>query len=364
MEATYPVFDGHNDLLWEARNLVGYDWDRLDLKQPTETHTDIPRLRRGGVAAQFWSVYVPSNLPPAQSLTQTFEQVDAAHAMIARYSNDLELARTADDVERIVASGKIASLLGAEGGHQIGESLGVLRMLYRLGVRYLTLTHNDSTPWADSATDKARVGGLNDFGREVVREMNRIGMLVDLSHVSTQTMHAALDVSTAPAIFSHSSARALCDSPRNVPDDVLAKLADNDGTCMATFVPDFVNQDCWDWRVDAGAAAAQEGVAATDLERFVPWSRQYAAKHPKPEATLQDVVAHVEHLREAAGVDHIGLGGDYDGTPTLPAGLQDVSKYPDLFTALRNRHWSAVDLIKLAGGNVLRSLRGAEAKAE
>lgn len=363
MNSTYPVFDGHNDLLWEARQSAGYNWSQLDIAGSTATHTDIPRLRQGGVAAQFWSVYVPSTLTRDEALIQTLEQIDAAHAMIKRYSGDFELARSADDVERVVASGKVASLLGAEGGHQIGESLGVLRMLYALGVRYLTLTHNDNTPWADSATDEPAVGGLNDFGREVVREMNRIGMLVDLSHVAATTMHAALDVTLAPVIFSHSSARAICDSPRNVPDDVLVRLAENEGTCMATFVPDFVNQDCWDWRVAAGQAAAEAGVTATDLESFNPWSADYALRHPKPIATLDDVVKHVEHLREAAGVDHIGLGGDYDGTPTLPTGLEDVSTYPALLGALSERGWSEQDLIKLAGGNVLRTLRAAEVKA-
>lgn len=363
----HPLIDGHNDLPWAARKHAAYDWDRLDIaltEDPPRTHTDLPRLEAGCVGGQFWSVFVPSTLPRDEAVIQTLEQVDAVHAMVQRYRARLALAVTADEVEAVFASGRIASLMGAEGGHSIGESLGVLRTLYRLGVRYLTLTHNDYTPWADSATDEPVHGGLTDFGRDVVREMNRIGMLVDLSHVSADTMRDALDVAVAPVIFSHSSARALCTSPRNVPDDILTRLADNGGVCMAVFAPDFVSQRCWDWRVSAAAAAAQEGIVATDLERFVPWSLEYAVRHPKPVATLDDVVAHIEHLREVAGVDHIGIGGDYDGLPALPVGLEDVSCYPRLFAALADRGWSDADLVKLAGANLLRTLRGAEEVAQ
>lgn len=360
---THPLVDGHNDLPWRARALVGYDWDALDIAGSTPNHTDLPRLAAGGVGAQFWSVFVPSTLPPDQAVIQTLEQIDAVHTMIARYGDRLGLATTADQVDQVFASGRIASLMGAEGGHSIGCSLGTLRALYRLGVRYLTLTHNDNTPWADSATDEPVLGGLSEFGREVVREMNRLGMLVDLSHVSADTMRDALAVTEAPVIFSHSSARAVCSSPRNVPDDVLETLAANGGTCMAVFAPQFVSQEVWDWKQVAADAAAREGIAATDLVAFEPWVEQYAATHPQPQATLEQVVTHLEHLRDVVGVDHIGLGGDYDGVASLPVGLEDVSGYPRLLAALAERGWSDEDLIKLAGGNVLRTLRGAEAVA-
>lgn len=358
--AEHPLVDGHNDLPWRARSLVGYDWDRLDIAGSTPNHTDLPRLRSGCVGAQFWSVFVPSTLPPDQAVIQTLEQVDAVHGMVHRYADQLGLATTADEVERVFAGGRVASLMGAEGGHSIGSSLGVLRVLHRLGVRYLTLTHNDNTPWADSATDEPVLGGLSDFGREVVREMNRLGMLVDLSHVSADTMRDALDTSAAPVIFSHSSARAVCDSPRNVPDDVLDTMAAGGGTCMAVFAPQFVSQEVRDWREHAAAAAREEGVAATDLEQFEPWMHAYRRRRPEPAATLAQVVEHVEHLRAVAGVDHIGIGGDYDGVSTLPVGLEDVSGYPRLFAALAERGWSDNDLVKLAGANVLRTLRAAE----
>ncbi|MCK0112250.1 dipeptidase [Ornithinimicrobium sp. F0845] len=359
----HPLVDGHNDLPWRARALVGYDWDALDIAGATPNHTDLPRLDVGGVGAQFWSVFVPSTLPPDQAVIQTLEQVDAVYGMVDRYSDRLGLATTADEVDAVFASGRIASLMGAEGGHSIGCSLGALRVLHRLGVRYLTLTHNDNVPWADSATDEPVLGGLSDFGREVVREMNRVGMLVDLSHVSADTMRDALAVTQAPVIFSHSSARAICPTPRNVPDDVLEILAANGGTCMAVFAPQFVSPEVWEWKVEAAAAAAEAGITSTDLEAFEPWAEQYAVTHPQPRATLEQVVTHVEHLREVAGVDHIGLGGDYDGVSSLPVGLEDVSGYPRLLAALADRGWSDGDLIKLAGANVLRTLRDAEAVA-
>ncbi len=356
----HPLVDGHNDLPWAARKHAAYDWDSLDIAGPTPTHTDLLRLRQGCVGAQFWSVYVPSTLPPDQAIIQTLEQVDAVHAMLARYADQLGLATSADEVERVFVSGRVASLMGAEGGHSIGCSLGVLRMLHRLGVRYLTLTHNDNTPWADSATDEPVLGGLSDFGREVVREMNRLGMLVDLSHVSADTMRDALATSSAPVIFSHSGARAVCDSPRNVPDDVLVTMAAQGGTCMAVFAPQFVSQEVRDWRAEAAVRARDEGVEATDLERCEPWMDGYRTQHPEPQATLSQVVEHIEHLREVAGVQHIGIGGDYDGVPTLPVGLEDVSRYPHLFAELAGRGWSDDDLVAVAGGNVLRTLRDAE----
>jgi membrane dipeptidase len=269
-------------------------------------------------------------------------------------------------VERISATGKVASLLGAEGGHSIGNSLGTLRALYALGVRYMTLTHNRNLPWADSATDDEAIGGLSEFGREVVREMQRLGMLVDLSHVSPGTMRDALDVAEGPVIFSHSSALALCDHPRNVPDDVLARLAGNGGTCMVNFVPAFVSQACRDWELDFAEEMRRRGF---DLKN-VPGRGQmraerdaYTAEHPKPTATLAQVADHVEHVREVAGVDHIGIGSDYDGVDSLPVGLEDTSTYPALIAELLGRGWSEADCGKLASGNVLRSLRDAEATA-
>ncbi|MGI8949088.1 MAG: dipeptidase [Ornithinimicrobium sp.] len=358
----HPLVDGHNDLAWAARKHAAYDWDVLDITRSTAgtTHTDLPRLRQGCVGAQFWSVFVPSTLPPDQAVIQTLEQVDAVHTMVGRYADRLGLATSAEQVRQVFASGRVASLMGAEGGHSIGCSLGVLRMLHRLGGRYLTLTHNDNTPWADSATDEPVLGGLSEFGREVVRQMNRLGMLVDLSHVSADTMRDALATSSAPVIFSHSGAQAVCDSPRNVPDDVLVTMAQAGGTCMAVFAPQFVSQEVRDWREEAAASAAQEGIAATDLERFEPWMAGHRQQHREPQATLAQVVEHLEHLREVAGVEHIGIGGDYDGVSTLPMGLEDVSRYPHLFAALAERGWSDADLVAVAGGNVLRTLADAE----
>ncbi len=360
----HGVIDGHNDLLWAARTKVDYDFDRLDLLDSDVcrgfgTHTDLPRLRAGGVGAQFWSVFVPATLPGDQAVTATLEQIDAAHRMIERYAAQLALATSVADVERAWSEGRVASLLGAEGGHQINESLGTLRMLHRLGVRYLTLTHNSNVPWADSATDEPVLGGLSDFGREVVAEMNRIGMLVDLSHVSADVMHQALDVSNVPVVFSHSSSRALCDHPRNVPDDVLARMSGNGGVCMVTFVPAFVNQEVRDWEQAAEQAAAAEGITPDELDDDHPFVTGYVRKHPAPKASLADVVSHIEHVREVAGAEHIGLGGDYDGVGELPRGLEDVTGYPSLLAALADRGWSDGDLAGLACRNVLRTMSDA-----
>ncbi|HEX3224090.1 MAG TPA: dipeptidase [Nocardioides sp.] len=358
--AAHPVIDGHNDLLWTMRELNGYDFAAYDVGlEQTRTHTDLPRLRAGGVGAQFWSVFVPC-AEGERSVTSTLEQVDAAYTMVERYADRLALATTADDVETAWRDGRIACLMGAEGGHQIQESLATLRMYHRLGIRYLTLTHNDNVPWADSATDEPVLGGLSDFGRDVVREMNRIGMLVDLSHVSHDVMRDVLDAVSAPVVFSHSSAYALCDHPRNVPDDVLAGLARNGGTCMVTFVPRFVNQAVRDWARRAEERARAEGVDPRDVPALQRVEAAYQDEVPHPPASVDDVVAHVEHVREVAGIDHIGLGGDYDGVDWLPTGLEDVSSYPRLLAALRDRHWSDEDLAKLTCRNVLRTLRGAE----
>ena len=357
------VVDGHNDLPWAMRQ-VGYDFAAVDIatEQP-QLHTDLIRLRRGGVGGQFWSVYVPCSLTGDAAVSATLEQIDAVYAMVARYPEDLVLVTDADGLDRALAEGgRIASLLGAEGGHSINNSLGTLRMLHVLGVRYLTLTHNENTDWADSATDEPVHGGLTDFGREVVTEMNRLGMLVDLSHVAPTTMHDALDATTAPVIFSHSSAKAVCDHPRNVPDEVLARLAGNGGVCMITFVPFFVSPAAAAWAVEVKAAAAEAGIDHRDLTTFYAFHDEYPS--PAPVATLDDVVRHLEHAREVAGIDHLGLGGDYDGVPVTPVGLEDVSGYPRLFDALRERSWSASDLEQLAFGNISRVLHDAEGVAE
>ncbi|WP_082622771.1 dipeptidase [Terrabacter sp. Root85] len=360
----HPLVDGHNDLPWEAREQTGYDFEALDISgRLTTTQTDLPRLTEGGVGAQFWSVFVPSTLQGDSAVTATLEQVDGVHRMIGSYADRLALARTADEVEAATATGRVASLLGAEGGHSIGCSLGTLRMLHVLGVRYLTLTHNDNTPWADSATDVPVVGGLSEFGREVVREMNRLGMMVDLSHVAATTMRDALETTDAPVIFSHSSALALCNTPRNVPDDVLGALPANGGVCMVTFVPEFVSPATAAWRVEAAAAAAEVGVEARDWEAFGRFTAGWQREHPKPDATVEQVVAHLEHVREVAGIDHIGIGGDYDGTDTFPVGLEDVSGYPRLVAALLARSWSEAEVAQLVRGNTLRVMRDVEAVA-
>jgi membrane dipeptidase len=378
----FPLVDGHNDLPWALRARAGGDTSRVRLTGPGDaaaepadqaevnlaapvagTHTDLPRLAAGGVGAQFWSVYVPSSLAADGAVTAVLEQIELARRMIARYPKALELALTADDVERIFASGRVASLLGAEGGHAIAGSLGVLRMLYALGVRYMTLTHNNNVGWADSATDDPEAGGLTDFGRDVVREMQRLGMLVDLSHVAPGTMLDALDIAAAPVIFSHSSARAICDSPRNVPDDVLARLAANGGVCMVTFVPGFVSQEAADWLAGLKAETARRGLDARDLAQVFAVKPEWEAAHPVPQATLAQVADHIEHVRRVAGLEHVGIGGDFDGTPDVTAGLEDVSAYPALFAELLERGWSEPDCAALAGGNLLRVLRDAESVA-
>jgi membrane dipeptidase len=360
MLSRFPLIDGHNDLPWEIRQKFDLDPVAAGLTgRVAGTHTDIPRLVEGGVGGQFWSVYVPASLAGDAAVTAVFEQVDLVHRMIAAYPGRFQLALTADDVDAAFTAGKIASLMGAEGGHCINSSLGVLRSLHALGVRYLTLTHNDNVGWADSATDEPDCGGLSDFGRDVVREMQRIGMLVDLSHVAVTTMNQALDLARAPVIFSHSSARALTDNPRNVPDDVLARLAVNGGVCMVAFVPFFVSQECTDWFTALKAFAAARGLDPDNLGAVFGLIPEWEKDNPQPAATLAQVADHLDHVREVAGVDHVGIGGDYDGTPVLPQGLEDVSRYPALFRELQRRHWSESDLKALAGANVLRALRDA-----
>jgi membrane dipeptidase len=357
----HPLVDGHNDLPWAIRDEFGGDPVRAHLAEPVpQTQTDLPRLAAGGVGAQFWSVYVPATLAGDTAVTAVLEQIDTAHRMIEAYPDRLELALTAADVERIAPTGKVASLLGAEGGHSINSSLGVLRSLYALGVRYMTLTHNNNVGWADSATDQPQAGGLTDFGREVVAEMQRLGMLVDLSHVASSTMRDALDVAQAPVIFSHSSARALCDHPRNVPDDVLHRLAGNGGVCMVTFVPFFVSPDCAQWQIGLFAELERRGLDRRDISAWEAVVPEYERAHPMPEATLTQVADHVEHVRSVAGLAHVGLGGDYDGSAGMPTGLADVSCYPALLAELLDRGWTEDECAALAGGNILRVLRDAE----
>jgi membrane dipeptidase len=357
----FPVVDGHNDLPYALREQVGYDLGARDIAgdQHEHLHTDIPRLRQGGVGAQYWSVYVRSDLPDA--VPATLEQIDCVRRLIECHPADLRAALTAADMEAARAEGRIASLMGAEGGHSIACSLGILRGLYALGVRYMTLTHNDNVPWADSATDEPGVGGLSAFGREVVREMNRLGMLVDLSHVAATTMRDALDVSAAPVIFSHSSARAVCDHPRNVPDDVLERLPANGGMAMVTFVPKFVLQAAVDWTVAADDNMREHGYHHLDMNpEAMKVQRAFEERNPRPVATAATVADHLDHMREAAGVDHIGIGGDYDGTAFTPDGLDDVSGYPNLIAELLDRGWSRSDVAKLTWQNAVRVLSAAE----
>jgi len=364
MLSRFPLIDGHNDLPWEIREKFALDPVAAGLTgRVAGTDTDIPRLVEGGVGGQFWSVYVPAALAGDKAVTAVFEQVDLVHQMIAAYPGRFRLAVTADDVDASFAAGQIASLLGAEGGHCINSSLGVLRSLYALGVRYLTLTHNDNVGWADSATDEPDCGGLSDFGRTVVAEMQRLGMLVDLSHVAVTTMNAALEVARAPVIFSHSSARALTDNPRNVPDDVLGRLAVNGGVCMVTFVPFFVSQECTDWFTALKAFAAGRGLDPDNLGQVFGLLPEWEKEQPMPSATISQVADHIDHVRQVAGLAHVGIGGDFDGTPSMPLGLHDVSRYPALFYELQRRHWSESDLKALAGANILRVLRDAESSA-
>ncbi|CAL2058238.1 membrane dipeptidase [Streptomyces sp. TR1341] len=357
----FPVVDGHNDLPWALREKAGYDLDRLDIAghQHGHLHTDIPRLRAGGVGAQYWSVYVPAEQP--DPVAATLEQIDCVRQLLDRYQADLAPALTAADMEAARGEGRIASLMGAEGGHSIANSLGTLRGLYALGVRYMTLTHNSNVDWADSATDTPKANGLTAFGREVVREMNRLGMLVDLSHVAPSTMRDALDASTAPVVFSHSSARAVCDHPRNIPDDVLERLPANGGVAMVTFVPKFVLQAAVDWTAQADENMRAHGLHHLDTTaEAMKVHRAFEERTPRPIATVPVIADHLDHMREVAGIDHLGIGGDYDGTAFTPDGLSDVSGYPNLLAELLDRGWSKADLAKLTWQNSVRVLGAAE----
>jgi membrane dipeptidase len=337
--------------------------DTGGLKKPM--HTDIPRLRKGGVGAQFWSVYVPAENAGPESVRMVLEQIDVVHRLTEIYPDTFEMATTADDVVRIHKAGRIASLVGMEGGHSIDNSLGVLRQLYAAGARYMTLTHSKNVDWADSGTDKPEHGGLTKFGEEVVREMNRLGMLVDLSHVSPDTMKDALAVSEAPVIFSHSSARALDAHPRNVPDDVLRMLSGNGGVVMVTFVPSFLSEEVRAWNAEKDAAEARlKALHPEDPDRVKSELEAWTKEHPSPKATLAQAADHIEHVRQLAGIDHVGIGSDFDGITATPTGLEGVDTYPVLLAELLRRGWSDEEIKKLAGLNVLRVLREAETVAE
>jgi membrane dipeptidase len=364
-----PLIDGHNDLPWQYRERTKNRLADIDLRQDQSKlekplHTDIPRLRQGRLGAQFWSVYVPVSMKGADALQATLEQIDVVHRIDALYPDTFALALTADDVVKIHKSGRIGSLIGVEGGHSINNSLAALRMLYAAGARYMTLTHSANTDWADSATADPKSGGLSDFGMTVVQEMNRLGMLVDLSHVSPATMHDVLDVAAAPVIFSHSSARALTGHQRNVPDDVLQRMKANGGVVMVTFVPSFVSEKL---RVhganrdaeEARLKALHEGEPQNVKAGLEAWDQA----NPRPKATLSDVADHVEYVMRVAGEDHVGIGGDLDGISSTPVGLESVADYPKLFAELLRRGHSEEQLKKLAGLNVLRAMRQTEAVA-
>jgi membrane dipeptidase len=357
------VVDGHNDLPWALREHCSYDLSAVDLAagEPSVC-TDLPRLRAGGVVAQFWSVFVPCALSGGAAVTATLEQVDFVHRLVEAFPDDLALCRTAEEVQESRRAGRIASLMGMEGGHSIDGSLGTLRMMHAVGVRYMTLTHNENVAWADSATDDPVLHGLSDFGREVVAEMNRIGMFVDLSHVSADVMRDALEVATAPAIFSHSSAFGVCKHPRNVPDDVLATLSGNGGVCMVTFVPPFISQGWADWWAEAMEVVGQRGGDPRRFEDLDPVLKERMGLAP-PLPSVADVADHVDHVREVAGIEHVGIGGDYDGSVVFPAGLEDVSGYPRLFDELRSRGYSEEDLRRIGSENSLRALRDMESVA-
>lgn len=368
LDAT-PLIDGHNDLPWQYRKRVKNKLAEIDLHGDQSglapsLHSDIARMRQGKLGGQFWSVYVPVELETHEAVTATLEQIDVVHRLIAAYPKDLALALTADDIVRIHKEGKIASLVGMEGGHSIGNSLGALRMMYRLGARYMTLTHWQPHDWADSATGPPIHNGLTDFGRAVIAEMNRLGMLIDLSHVSAKVMHDVLDVSTAPVIFSHSSAFSLCRHPRNVPDAVLKRVKSSGGVVMVTFVTGFINCKIRRHWAEAKAARARlESLHPGDPKRAEASYEAWKKANPTPKATLSDAADHIDHIRKVAGIDAVGIGSDFDGIENTPVGLHDTAAYPALFAELARRGYDDASLAKIAGGNVLRAMRAVEAKA-
>jgi membrane dipeptidase len=362
-----PIIDGHNDTPEQLRELFGNDFAKFDLKAlPPEivakTHTDIPKLRAGKVGGQFWSVWVDPALPKHEAVTRTIEQIDTVKRMVARYPETFQMALTSADVETAMKKGRIASLIGMEGGHSIGSSLAILREMQRAGARYMTITHFLTTDWADSATDAPKHDGLAPFGVEVIKEMNRLGMIADISHVSEATMMDVLDVTRAPVLFTHSNARALLDHPRNVPDSVLRRLPTNGGVVMVTFVPVYLSNAVFKWEQDKAAETARlksAYIGNPDGEKAAV--AVWIAANPSPKATIAQVADHIDHIRKVAGIDHIGIGGDFGGVDTLPEGLGDVSKYPALFAELLRRGYTEADLAKIAQGNVLRVMRGVEA---
>ena len=363
---TTPLVDGHNDLPWAIRESESRprDVEAYDLRRRTPGHTDLERLRRGHVGGQFWSVYIPGDVADSGFARMQLEQIDIARRIIERYP-ELRWATTADSMRRSFHEGGIGSVLGVEGGHAIENSLGALRAYYDLGARYMTLTHNVTIDWADAASGEQRHGGLTRFGEEVVREMNRLGMLVDLSHVSPATMSDALNVSRAPVIFSHSSARALTDVPRNVPDSILRRLPTNGGVVMVAFVPGFVSQAVADHEARAQAAFADiRARTGGDEERASRERADWRRSNPAPRARIADVADHIEHIRRVAGVAHVGIGADFDGITETVVGLEDVSTYPALFAELARRGWSEGDLRRLAGENILRVMTRAEGVAQ
>jgi membrane dipeptidase len=359
------VIDGHNDMPWELRKEGSSSFDKMDISKPQpKLQTDIPRLRKGGVGAQFWSVWVPGETGyRGEALSTTLEQIDLVKRMIARYPDTFELALSTDDIERVHKEGKIGSLIGVEGGYSIEESLKTLEKLYNLGARYMTLTHSDSLSWADSATDAPRNNGLSPFGREVVKKMNQLGMMVDISHVSAKTMRDAIDVSEAPILFSHSSAQAVADSSRNVPDDVLKRLPEKDGVVMVNFFSGFV--------VPAAAKSYIESIDVErelkkkydDPKRVAEEMRRWKKQHPLPKGTIYDVLDHIDHIAKVAGVKHVGIGSDFDGVSLLPTQLEDVSCYPYITQGLLDRGYTEEQIRGILGGNLMRVFRGVEAYA-
>jgi membrane dipeptidase len=364
-----PIIDGHNDTPEQIREIFKNDFSKFDLNSlPPEivakTHTSIPKLREGRVGGQFWSVWVDPALPRLEAVTQTLEQIDTVERMVARYPETFTMARSAAEIEAAVKRGRIASLIGMEGGHSIGNSLGILRQMYRAGARYMTITHFLTTDWADSATDAPRHDGLAPFGVAVIKEMNRLGMIIDISHVSESTMNDVFSATDAPVILSHSNTQALLDHPRNISDAALIQLNQNGGVIMITFVPDYTSPAIREWENSRAAEAARMkakhiGNPKAETEAFEAWIKA----NPRPRATLAQVADHIDHVRDVAGIDHIGIGGDFGGISSVVQGLEDVSTYPALFTELARRGYDQADLEKIAGRNVLRVMKGVEAVA-
>jgi membrane dipeptidase len=362
LHALVPLIDGHNDLPWQYRQKANRDLSRIDIsKAQPDLHTDIPRLRAGGVGGQFWSVYVPTTMQGNEAVRATLEQIDVVHRMVRRYPEVFQISLTSQEIEQSFRAGKIASLIGMEGGHSIDNSLAVLRMFFKLGARYMTLTHSANTPWADACCEAPQANGLTRFGEEVVREMNWLGMLVDLSHVSPETMTDVLDLTRAPVIFSHSSARALCDHPRNVPDDVLKRLPGNGGLVMVTFVPSFISNAVrlYEQRRDDETNRLKK-IPRSSQETVHAGLAQWDQINPAPRARLSEIADHIDHIRKVAGIDHIGLGSDFDGITRVPEGLEDVSRYPALTEELIRRGYQDDEILNILGRNLLRVMAQVE----